>query len=258
MVSVILPTCDEGCNPRFEMIVRNILEQEGEKEVIIIERGETEQTEVLVKKISEFQSKVPFDKLRAGKSQKSKELEINKIKFFHVPGKNRAQAMNFGLKKAKGDIVLFHHPASLLPEKIALKTIKKSFQDSQIVGGGFQHSFFENHWMLRCISWYSNHVRAQRKKILYLDHCVFCRTAIAKEIGGFPEIDIFEDTEFSKNLRKKGKMILLNQTLKTSGHKYINRGILKHWFQNQVLKFLFFLGVSTERLNKWYGRTDSF
>lgn len=223
-----MPTCDEGSNPYFEKVLQSIINQQGTKEIILVERGKTNQTENTASKFG--------------------------IQVFSAMGKNRAQAMNIGLKHAKGHIILFHHPASILAPGALQEAEKVLGKNKSIVGGGFRFSFCERTFLLRYGAWYVNTIRSGMWKVWYLDQCPFVRTQVLRSIGGVPEVPVFEETLLFQKLRKRGKLSLVSHTVQTSAHKFLKNGILAHGLKNQWLKFLFFCGVSPRRLSKMYGR----
>ena len=53
------------------------------------------------------------------------------------------------------------------------------------------------------------------------------RKEIFEKIGGFDEIIFLEDVEFSKKLKKHGKLKQLKKTITTSPRRYHDQGKLK-------------------------------
>lgn len=181
-------------------------------------------------------------------------LKYPEIRLIETDVTNRAQRFNVGIAASHGEIILLHHPATLLPDHNALQQIEQTMHDPAIAWGGFRHQFDLDHWLLRFTSWYSTYQRGQRGGILYFDHCVFVRRTLLQEIGGVPDLDIFEDTALSEALRQYGKPAIAPDNIITSARRFRDRGIYKHALLNQWLKLTYRLGLDPQMLNRWYER----
>ena len=173
------------------------------------------------------------------------------IKSLPVTATNRAQRLNQGLAHCQGEIVVLHHPATLLPPDGLLQIITAANQGA--VWGAFRHQFDWEHWLLKYTSWYSDQVRVKRKGIVYLDHCPFVRRDILTAIGGVPEMDIFEDTALSDRLRTTAGMpVLLAGKAITSARRFRQRGVYRQALMNQWLKLCYYGGVPPALMNRFY------
>lgn len=162
---------------------------------------------------------------------------------------DRASRLNKGVKESTGEIVLLHHPRSL----ISLAGVCELLKSCPNSWGGFSHRFDWGHPILRFTSWYSNHGRRNLWKILYLDHCVFFPRKITDEIFPLPAVEIFEDTLLSYRLRKKlGRPALLKQKVTTSAIRFRHRGPLRQAMVNQILKVKFHMGRDYGVMNQRY------
>ncbi len=164
-------------------------------------------------------------------------------KFISLPNSNRAQRINAGIKAASGKMLLLHHPRSFL-EPRALEQIPETGW------GGFTLAFDNTGVPYRLLSWWSNNIRAKRRRILYLDHCIFAEKALLQDI---PEVDVFEDTLLSRQLRTITQPVLLPGISTTSSVRFRKR-FLRQWLKNQVIKTGFFLGIPPNRINRFYER----
>jgi rSAM/selenodomain-associated transferase 2 len=231
MISIIIPVLNEVRHGYLQRIFDALEKQNGEFEVIVVDSGSEDQTLELCQRASQIIQTTPC---------------------------NRATRMNRGAEAARGDILLFHHPRSVLPEG-ALDSIRNTLENAEIVGGGFTHSFDHSKLSLnmKYTSWHSNKVRGKRG-IIYLDHCLFVKKNIFEDIGGFEDVDIFEDTLFPMEMRKRGKLLILPEKVKTSAARFLKRGVYKQAFLNQLLKLGFHCGVSPKKLNQWYEGKDPY
>lgn len=162
---------------------------------------------------------------------------------------SRAQRLNDGAHSAKGELLLFHHPRSVI-DVAAVSYLIENNRD--LKWGGFTHVFDDSHPILDFTSWYSNHLRA-RRGIVYLDHCLFLQRQLFEKIGDLPSVEIFEDTILSRKLLKvAGMPTILPFLSTTSAVRFRRNGIFKQAFFNQWLKIQFLLGFSDKKMNQQY------
>jgi len=227
VISVVLPCLNEIRHGYLPKIIANLEAQQGPKELIAVVSPCQDETLDLLKR----------------------SLQIRVIE---TTAKNRAQRLNIGIEASQGEVVLLHHPATLLPPENALTLIEKAFQDPLVMWGGFRHQFDLDHWLLRYTSWYSNTIRPRWGRILYLDHCLAVRRSRLLEIGGVPDMDIFEDTVLSQRLGKYGRPLVLPAAVITSGRRYRSRGIYQQAILNQMLKLMYHLRLDPRWMNRLY------
>ncbi len=160
---------------------------------------------------------------------------------------SRAERLNLGFHRAQGSMILFHHPRSLI-DPAGIEYLRDHAH--QTMWGAFTHKFDQNRTIYRFTSWYSNQIRGRIRHIFYLDHCVFFhRSLFLKDL---PDIDIFEDTILSQELRKLKKPVLLPFFSETSSIRFVSNGILKQSVMNQILKIAFFIRLPYRFINKFY------
>ncbi len=173
------------------------------------------------------------------------------IAYVSVTATNRASRLNQGLAHCRGDVVVLHHPATILPAD-GLAQIAVAVSQGA-TWGAFRHQFDWNHWLLQYTSWYSDQMRVKRKGIVYLDHCPFVRREVLTAVGGVPEMDIFEDTALSERLRATAGMpVLLAGQAITSARRFRQRGVYRQALMNQWLKLCYYGGVPPALMNRFY------
>lgn len=165
--------------------------------------------------------------------------------------RSRAERLNLGFHRSKGEIILFHHPRSFIEQGGILFLIEMSQnRNRDSFWGGFTHKFDRDHYLLRFTSWYSNQIRGKVKGILYLDHCIFFdRTLWDKDL---PSVEIFEDTILSYNFKKFSRPIVLPFISETSSIRFQKNGIWKQCLLNQFLKIAFYMNINYNFLNNIY------
>lgn len=219
-ISIIIPTLNE------EKVIENFLKElsklDGDKEIILVDGGSSDNTVEIASKY--------------GKVIKSK--------------KGRAFQMNAGAKAATGGILWFLHCDSKIKEN-CLEEIKKAI-DEGYIGGGFGLNFYDlGSKFMKFVSITSNW-RARYMGLYFGDQAIFVRRDIFESIGGFKEIDIMEDWDFSKKLNKTGNMKMVNSTVGTSARRFKQGGQLKTLLLMHKIKILYMLGVAPSKLNKIY------
>ena len=173
-------------------------------------------------------------------------------KYVAVSKPNRGGQLNAGAKLASGEVLVFHH-ADTTFSQAHLDSLSEAMSGDRLRGGAFYKDirahFPKVGWSEPLVRWYS-----RRIGVIYGDQSVFVRRTEFEAMGGFREIPLMEDVEFSKRLRAGGKVTLLDPPLRTSMRKFKADGALRRKVQNVGLVWLFRLGVSPERLHAWYYR----
>lgn len=163
---------------------------------------------------------------------------------------SRGVQMNTGARAARGDILLFLHADTQLPQDYA-ESIRNAMQNMQKLGGYFRLKFAPTSFLLRIkerkIFWRTHYL-----KLPFGDQAYFVRASVFHQIGRFPGIPIMEDVEFIRNLRRLGETVFLKRPVLTSSRRFLRHGPTRTTWRNKVVFFGYLLGVSPERLAKFY------
>lgn len=161
---------------------------------------------------------------------------------------NRAARYNKGLERADHEVVLLHHPRSLLETEgyLALTQIEKGSW------GAYTHCFDTKGFGYEFTSWYSNCVRGDLRGIFYLDHCLFVDRTLLLEVGGVPEVDIFEDTKLCEKLREVRHPQRLPAVSTTSAVRFEHNGFVKQAVLNQWLKLKYLINFDDKSMYTRY------
>ena len=165
---------------------------------------------------------------------------------------SKAKQMNVGAAAAKGDVLLFLHADTRLPDKFADKVLSAAAQNG-FCAGAFKLRINSDAPGLRFIERVANW-RSRFLQMPYGDQGIFVGHDLFHEIGGFPEIPIMEDYEFIRRVRRKGKITILPEAVLTSPRRWLHFGIFKTWILNQIIIGAYYLGISPHRLSHWYAR----
>src|ERR1051325_6569499 len=162
----------------------------------------------------------------------------------------RARQMNEGAKASRGEILLFLHADTQLPDG-AKTMIETALDDQQMVGGRFDVRFDRpSMWgtvISRMMNW-----RSRMSGIATGDQALFVRRPIFDQIGGFADIPLMEYIDFSRRLKRKGASAALTATVTTSFRRWERHGPLRTILLMLALRFLYWIGVSPHRLTKLY------
>jgi rSAM/selenodomain-associated transferase 2 len=165
--------------------------------------------------------------------------------------KGRGAQMNHGAAIATGNILLFLHADTLLPDN-AIKAILAATASKNIVGGAFNLSIDAKGLPFRVVE-ASVRIRTRLTRTPYGDQAIFIKKRGFHEVGGYPDIPIMEDVSLIRKIKKKGqKMIIIPAPVKTSARRWETEGLLYCTLRNWILMLLYSAGVSPEKLSKYY------
>ncbi len=167
--------------------------------------------------------------------------------------RGRARQMNFGARRASGDVLLFLHADTRLPES-ALRDIDAALSDPRYLGGRFDVELPGAHWMFKMIAALINY-RSRATKIGTGDQALFVRRDIFDLIGGYPDIPLMEDIVFCRALKGMGDIACLRSRVVTSARRWERDGVWRTILRMWMVKLCYFAGVSPSRLKQFYADT---
>ncbi len=225
-VSIVIPTLNEA--DQIGEIASNLKSRAPEAEWILADGGSTDDTLIQAKKY-------PF-------------------KIIHCP-KGRGLQMHQGAKRSTGDVILFLHADTRLPND-GIESMLRCFKDPTVVGGGFWKQFDRRHWLLtgskfRCLP------RIMFGKYVFGDQGIFVRRDALQTIDGIPKVPLMEEFELCKKLKPLGRLALADATVTTSSRRFFANGILKTYLLMGQLMLRYRLGQSPESLAESYARSKS-
>ena len=131
--------------------------------------------------------------------------------------KGRAKQMNTAAKVASGDILFFLHCDSILPKGF-LEEIREALRRTPVACFGIR--FKPSSPLMTICSFISNH-RVYDRKVMFGDQGIFLGRELFFQMGGFPDIPLMEDYQFSLNLKSRGiPMGLCKKRLITSERRF--------------------------------------
>lgn len=223
LISVVIPTLNERAY--IERTIASVLSQRGPFEIIVADGGST-------------------DGIR--------EVAHPHARIVAAP-RGRARQMNRGAGNARGDVLLFLHADTLLPQG-ALDTIRHSILRPGIEAGAFRLQFDLDTPLLR---FYSLCTRLPVRHLCFGDRGLFVRRDVFEETGGFPDIPLFEDLEFVRLLSRHRGFEYLPLHVTTAARRFTTHGPFRQQLRNAYLWSHYLLGTDPHRLAGLYEYSSS-
>lgn len=194
MISVIVPTWNE--EDQLTETLTAVEKSKAAREVLVVDAGSTDRT---------------------------REIARASGAVIHLsPRRQRAAQMNLGAANASGETLLFLHADTLLPSG-ALDRIERACRDESIVGGGFARRFQSPSLFLRCTCALAE-IRNRAIGWHLGDQAIFVRKTLFAKLGGFRGMDQFEDLDFSRRLRREGRLVTLRPPVISSSRRFEREG----------------------------------
>ena len=219
LISIIIPVLDEA-----EQIEDLLFYLEGfDVELIVVDGGSVDDTVPLARR---------YD-----------------CKLLSTPS-GRALQMNMGAEAAGGEVLLFLHADTRLPQNF-YSTLTEDFICSGIEWGRFDVNLSGKPVIFRLIEWMMN-LRSRWTGISTGDQAIFVRSNTFKAIGGYAEIPLMEDIEICTRLKSRSSPYCAKHRVSTSSRRWENNGIVRTMLLMWRLRLAYYLGVTPEKLVQRY------
>ncbi|MBA7522804.1 hypothetical protein ES705_14924 [subsurface metagenome] len=179
---------------------------------------------------------------------------INDEKIISISSeKGRAKQMNAGASIARGEILIFLHADTKLPED-AFQKIRRVLEEGRYVGGAFYLRIDSDRVIFKLISHITSFL-SRLTRIPYGDQTIFIKKDYFNRIGRYGDIPVMEDAELMRKIKRERKKIcIIRDNVKTSPRRWEEKGIFYTILINQMIRILYFLGVSPDKLTKFFYR----
>jgi rSAM/selenodomain-associated transferase 2 len=220
-ISIIIPVINEEINLASTLEYLQFIRQQGH-EIVVVDGGSKDNSFMLAQEGADI--------VIASKS-------------------GRAIQMNSGAEVASGDVFLFLHADTILPDSVL--TLLEKIAQTEWYWGRFDVRLSSNKFVYRIIELLMN-LRSRLSSIATGDQAIFISRSLFIKVGGFPEIALMEDIEISRRLRVIVKPICLKQKVITSSRRWETKGVIVTVLLMWKLRLYYFFGVSPNKLKQLY------
>ena len=163
----------------------------------------------------------------------------------------RGVQMNAGAAQAEGEIFVFLHADTRLPQ--GWDVLVRRALSGRAVAGSFSLAIDSPRASLALVAAVAN-LRTRLERIPYGDQVQFIRAETFRSLGGFAEIPIMEDVELFRRLRaEKQPVAVLAAKATTSARRWEARGVVRQTLTNWWLRLRYEHGCDPVELIRHYG-----
>jgi rSAM/selenodomain-associated transferase 2 len=181
-----------------------------------------------------------------GSSDSTPEVAASRSDLVLTGARGRAVQMNAGAAGARGDVLLFLHADTRLPEN-ADALIFDHLRSARRAWGRFDVAIAGRSPLLCMVATLMN-LRSRWTRIATGDQAIFVTRAAFAAAGGYPDIALMEDIALSKRLRKLGHPVCLTAKATTSGRRWETHGVVRTILLMWRLRFAYWMGADPDRL----------
>ncbi len=163
--------------------------------------------------------------------------------------KGRARQMNAGAIQAAGEVLLFLHADTFLPDN-AIQLIRERI-NQPAPWGRFDIRLSGDHFMLKVIAQMMNW-RSRLTGIATGDQAIFVTREAFMAVGGYPDISLMEDIAICKALNKLSPPLCLKARVTSSGRRWLQFGLYKTILLMWSLRLRYFFGAAPQTLARLY------
>ena len=164
--------------------------------------------------------------------------------------RGRARQMNAGAAQTTGDVLLFLHADTQLPDDAEI-AVAQALAEGNRVWGRFDVRIDGRSPILRVVGSLMN-VRSRLTGIATGDQAMFVKRPAFDAVGEFPDQPLMEDIELSKRLLKRSRPACIVLRVTTSGRRWETRGVWRTILLMWRLRWNYWRGVPAQRLAETY------
>ena len=221
-ISIIVPVLNEAQGISESLAALAPLRSRGH-EVIVVDGGSSDKTPDLARRAADRVVSAP---------------------------RGRASQMNAGAALARGEVLVFLHADTRLPEAAGAR-ILQGLAASGRAWGRFDVRIEGASVFLPVIAFFMN-LRSRATGIATGDQAMFVRRDAFERAGRFPSLQLMEDIALSRSLKRVSRPLCLADKAVTSGRRWERHGVLRTVFLMGWLRLAFFLGAAPASLVRFY------
>jgi rSAM/selenodomain-associated transferase 2 len=221
-ISVIIPALNEAAGIQSVLAPLQPLRERGH-EVIVVDGGSTDGTPALAAPLADRLISSP---------------------------RGRAVQQNAGAAAASGNVLLFLHADTTLPDgadALVLDGLRRTGRG----WGRFDVRLSGRHPLLRVVERMIG-TRSRLSGIATGDQAIFVRREWFERAGGFPELPLMEDVAITRALKRLGPPLCLRARVTTSSRRWEERGVARTILLMWRLRWAYFRGTDPAELARRY------
>ncbi|MFI5015586.1 MAG: TIGR04283 family arsenosugar biosynthesis glycosyltransferase [Hyphomicrobiales bacterium] len=222
-ISIVMPVLDEGADIVSALSALAPLRASG-VEVVVADGGSADDTVAKARPLADLVITAP---------------------------RGRAAQMNAGARQARGEVLVFLHADTRLPEN-ADRVILDALERSGRIWGRFDVSLAGRPFMLHIVAFMMN-LRSRLTGIATGDQAIFMRADAFRRVGAYPDIPLMEDIAISKALKRLGQPVAIAKRATASGRRFEAKGVWRLIFLMWRLRLAYWLGADPKNLARRYG-----
>ena len=163
--------------------------------------------------------------------------------------RGRARQMNAGAAVAQGEVLLFLHADTVLPD-----AADGAIRQAMAAGarwGRFDVTISGSEALFPLIATLMN-LRSRFSGIATGDQAIFVERHLFMQLGGYADQPLMEDIDLCRRLRALSPPACLRQRVQTSGRRWQQRGVWRTVWLMWRLRWRYWRGVSPEALARAY------
>ena len=171
-----------------------------------------------------------------------------------LPGgpRSRGARLRLASDQTRGSTLLFLHADTRLPPG-GLSLVTGAVRQGA-TWGAFRLGFADPDRRLSVVAAVAN-ARSRMTRIPYGDQALFCTRQGYQRAGGHPDWPLLDDVELARRLKRLTAPWLLAAPVRTSGAKYLTRGVARQVLANWSILLRYAAGASPESLAaRYWGR----
>lgn len=221
-ISIIVPALNEADGITAMLAELAPLRERGH-EVIVVDGGSSDGTAARARRVADRVASAP---------------------------RGRSRQMNAGAALARGEVLLFLHADTRLPEDADAR-ILQGLAASGRAWGRFDVRIEGASLCLPVIALFMN-LRSRVTGIATGDQAIFVLREAFERTGGFPPLELMEDIALSRSLKRVSRPLCLADKAVTSGRRWERRGVLRTVLLMAWLRLAFFFGAAPAKLARLY------
>jgi hypothetical protein len=165
----------------------------------------------------------------------------------------RGTVLAEGAKHASGDIIVFLHADTILPEHWD-HALLQTMDNPRVIGGGFSLAMDEtNAYLKLLIALVTLLFHAFHE--LWGDRALFVRSSFIKQHLAEFAIPMMEDVHLTQMMKKHGTVVLLKEKVTTSAVTFRTYGLLHNTLRILLVRLWYAVGRDPQKIYEYYYRS---